>query len=916
MATAELIFQITPRGSADFKSTMAQVRSELTQSGQTSTTVAKGELSTRQQLAAAASLQRQRSAALIGEWKRTETAAANLVKGVQPVGTNLQKITDIMQGLRGTAATLEGPLGGVAGRLGAVSSLISSLGGPLGIAVVGVTALAAGTVLLGKALFDASVSTAAWQGKLYDLSQQTGVSVETLSALEHVAENTGSSIEAIAASLGIFQRNLEDTLDPTSKMAKLFNQLGIETLNTEDAFSQTLLKLSQMPEGFRQTATALELFGRGGKAVLAILKETGGDLEATKEKLRELGILLDTETSRAADEFNDTLNTVNRQLKATVALLVRDVTPQILSSLQGISAALKNNQSAIQAWGQTVGDVLRGARIIAQSQFGLMIKDAAEFSIKWLTLQGLIYQGLSLLGAANRPSAAATAQQQRQSRFDQLGQRAMDANAVAELNKKDKKGGKGRTPRDTSLRDSVRDAELAEREITQRLNADVAENKRALEEQARDIEEFTRRGIELAEQRHDAAVVRINAEIAALDDAFAKKLIKQREYDQKSREIDIDNAEAAQKFADEKWELEQKRDKDRAAAEFAAHQRSVQLAEDASDRLIRNIEDRIDQEEIAESEGAKQIAVLIEQGYIRRKELLDDELTRITTSVERKAALNDELIRLDGERAAAAEDAARRIREARESELPQRPRRVKDATRPRSVEEDEFGKPLTEDPWDRSSIDQLHEHFEDLRAATSASAEDTGLIAMQAGIVALTDAFQGLGQAIGQVVEAWVLYGSAGTSVRKVTAQILAGVAQQAAVKAVFELAEGFAALALAFFGLPNAGPSAAAHFTAAAIYGTIAGVAAIAGRAVAGDAFTKQAGGTTGGSGSRESTAPERRGQPTTVDVNRRTNAQPQMITNEIVFRVKGDAVIDEFVRDYDLNGRTRIKILTDGQG
>lgn len=129
-----------------------------------------------------------------------------------------------------------------------------------------------------------------------------------------------------------------------------------------------------------------------------------------------------------------------------------------------------------------------------------------------------------------------------------------------------------------------------------------------------------------------------------------------------------------------------------------------------------------------------------------------------------------------------------------------------------------------------SALSQLHDFFTD--------EQNTAAIA---GLEALTGAFQGLGEAIGQAVSAWVLYGSAGQSVRQVTAQILAGIAQQAAVKAIFELAEGFAALALAFFGVPNAGPSATAHFTAAAIYGSVAGIAAIAGRAVAGDSFKKQ---------------------------------------------------------------------------
>jgi hypothetical protein len=94
------------------------------------------------------------------------------------------------------------------------------------------------------------------------------------------------------------------------------------------------------------------------------------------------------------------------------------------------------------------------------------------------------------------------------------------------------------------------------------------------------------------------------------------------------------------------------------------------------------------------------------------------------------------------------------------------------------------------------------------------------------------------------------LYGSVGGSVRKVTAQILASIAQQAAIQSVFQLAEGFAKLAMAYFGHPMAGASATQHFIAAGVYGSIAGVAAVAGRAVAGNAFNQQTAGGGAGSG------------------------------------------------------------------
>lgn len=106
-----------------------------------------------------------------------------------------------------------------------------------------------------------------------------------------------------------------------------------------------------------------------------------------------------------------------------------------------------------------------------------------------------------------------------------------------------------------------------------------------------------------------------------------------------------------------------------------------------------------------------------------------------------------------------------------------------------------------------------------------------------------------MAEGVGSLIEAWVLFGDLGpNAVRKMTASILAGLAAQAAVKAIFQLAEGFAAL---FFNPAEA----AAHFKAAALYGAVALTAAVAGRAIAGDSFKEKGGSSSNSAGqSRQS--------------------------------------------------------------
>ncbi len=98
------------------------------------------------------------------------------------------------------------------------------------------------------------------------------------------------------------------------------------------------------------------------------------------------------------------------------------------------------------------------------------------------------------------------------------------------------------------------------------------------------------------------------------------------------------------------------------------------------------------------------------------------------------------------------------------------------------------------------------------------------------------EAFGQLAQGVGSMLQDWILTGDAGPdALRKITAQILASVAAESAVLAIVETAKGFAALAS---GNPV---SASQHFTSAAIFGSVAGGAAIAGRAIAGNSFKNQ---------------------------------------------------------------------------
>ena len=122
--------------------------------------------------------------------------------------------------------------------------------------------------------------------------------------------------------------------------------------------------------------------------------------------------------------------------------------------------------------------------------------------------------------------------------------------------------------------------------------------------------------------------------------------------------------------------------------------------------------------------------------------------------------------------------------------------------------------------------------LEGMRLNIEQMAQPVNSIAGLMGI--LGSQFQYVAQAAGQAVKAFVLFGSSGGSFRKFAAEVIATLAQMAAVQAIWEAAQAAAMWAIFYFtGSPAAAQSAVWHTSAAITYGLAAGALALTGRAI-----------------------------------------------------------------------------------
>lgn len=740
---------------------------------------------------------------------------------------------------------------------------LAALAGPIGIAVAAALALAGVAVSLGTELFHLTQQAAEFQGKMLDLSQQTGISVETLSTLEVVAKTTGSSIEAITASLGIFQKNLEAAEDPTTKQSALIKRLGIDTTDTETAFRSALASLAKMPEGYHQTAAALELFGRGGKALLAILKETHGDLDGTTERLRSLGILITTDVAKSADNFNDTLEVLKFQVRAVSAIVGNEAMPIILKAIEELSRLLKENQGVIANWVHDIEDMARGAFSVAEA-----LKAISE----WTGALGVLEVPavLTVLKELSGGALGGLADVLRLiGRNPDIGPvTSPDLNLATPITPERpgtvvvKKAGSKKTPQDAAYKaDLEASAEAAKKEAeTQRHLTEQL--KLAHEESLLDLEDYYKKKQALIEKHFNDEINAINREQSAVDAARARGVAKKVDLDKRDADLTQRTNEAKNKLSEESRRLSFEREQARDKQALALEDQLLAIRDAQREGELQRIEAALDAQQITEEEAIVRRLALETQAYNDRKAIIDLELGLETTSAEKKTQLDNEKIASEQRYTNAVEKATAQRIAAHKKEL-QRQELGIGATGLGGLGQGVSG-----------GVDISKGPF----AAFSKELSDIGALSKNTSAIigeTLAGAFGSLAQGVGQAVQAFVLFGTVEGGFRKFAAEMIASIAATAAVQAVYELAQGLAWLALNFFfPNPEYAKAASTAFVSAAVFGSIAGVATIAGRGIAGNSFNQQsaagggAGGFGGGNGGTNSSTT--RNSPTVINAER----------------------------------------------
>ena len=298
-----------------------------------------------------------------------------------------------------------------------------------GAAAAGAAALAVSALV--KAQIDVADSTS-------KASKAAGISTENFSKLSY------------AMSLGVEGGgDLSKTLLFLNKAiasgADEFKDLGVETKNADGSFrsADAVLmdiadSMAMMGDGAQKAEIATKLLGKTGADLVPMLSEGSKGLRALGDEAQRAGQVIDAETGKAAEQFNDQLT----RLKAQTTGLGNELMKGLLPALTSTTDALLDDNSALNSTIKTVAEaagvyavvtialnaktIALRAAAAAQALFNVAAK-ANPYAIAAAGL-GLLVAAIhnynkAVPEAVKRTEEASTAM----SRFDAITRRAKDA---------------------------------------------------------------------------------------------------------------------------------------------------------------------------------------------------------------------------------------------------------------------------------------------------------------------------------------------------------------------------------------------------------------------------------------------------------------------------------------------------------
>lgn len=185
-------------------------------------------------------------------------------------------------------------------------------GGLGGLAAIGAAAAAAFTGIV------ASVAMAG--DEINDTAERLGIATDRLQELKYAADQSDVKFEDLTSGLKFLAKNAYEAANGSEEMQKAFKGISLKNADgqlksIDELMTSTIDHFQGITNPTERAAAALKIFGRGGLGMINMLKVGNAGLAEFIKDGYELNAVLDEDTVKAGDRFDQQMKRVRTGLE-------------------------------------------------------------------------------------------------------------------------------------------------------------------------------------------------------------------------------------------------------------------------------------------------------------------------------------------------------------------------------------------------------------------------------------------------------------------------------------------------------------------------------------------------------------------------------------------------------------------------
>jgi hypothetical protein len=213
-------------------------------------------------------------------------------------------------------------------------------------AKVGAAAAAAAVVAVGAAFANATRNAINFADEMAKTSQRIGVTTEALSKLQYAAKLSDVSLSDLRVGLSQLARNMDMNSDAFERLGIAIRNQDGSLRDTGDVFNDLVERFSRMQDGAQKTALAMEIFGRSGANMIPLLNAGAAGLKSMTDEAEQLGLVIDRNTSKRAEQFNDNITRLSSVLDGIGVVIASKALPGLVKLTNSIVTWAKETNIA------------------------------------------------------------------------------------------------------------------------------------------------------------------------------------------------------------------------------------------------------------------------------------------------------------------------------------------------------------------------------------------------------------------------------------------------------------------------------------------------------------------------------------------------------------------------------------------